>query len=272
MSKTLKYNVNHCFNLLSCFTKIYIFNVLCSGRNRQTGGQGGAGSSWGHGRWSSWPWPHPSARPLQPGPFYPPKKNPWGRYWGIRSPLGLSSGTGGLHWAGLEAEASTGHDEESGAPTGSLNNRFHFCAKEADESPWTTPTRQDKTRLKLFLRTGQDLKRHSWPDMWTGSTGTCSGLESAAAGGLESAACLPHELQVGLPHERQAGLDWAADSSGDFPTNGGLEGAADGGANFPTTGGLEGTADGGGLEGLAANGLVAIPPNSHANLQWAMVG
>ncbi len=29
-------------------------------------------------------------------------------------------------WAGLEAEASSGHDEESGALTGSLSNRFHF--------------------------------------------------------------------------------------------------------------------------------------------------
>ncbi len=27
-----------------------------------------------------------------------------------------------------------------------------------------------------------------------------------------------------------------------------------------------------GLKGLAASGLVAIPPNSHADLQWAMVG
>ncbi len=26
----------------------------------------------------SWPWPRPSARPLQPEPFYPPKKIPWG--------------------------------------------------------------------------------------------------------------------------------------------------------------------------------------------------
>ncbi len=51
----------------------------------------------------------PSARPLQPEPFYPPPKFP---------------GTG--TWAGLEAEASSGHDEESGALTGSLSNRFHF--------------------------------------------------------------------------------------------------------------------------------------------------
>ncbi len=29
-------------------------------------------------------------------------------------------------WAGLEAEASSGHDEESEALTGSLSNRFHF--------------------------------------------------------------------------------------------------------------------------------------------------
>ncbi len=26
----------------------------------------------------SWPWPRPSARPLQLEPFYPPKKIPWG--------------------------------------------------------------------------------------------------------------------------------------------------------------------------------------------------
>ncbi len=26
----------------------------------------------------SWPCPRPSARPLQPEPFYPPKKFPWG--------------------------------------------------------------------------------------------------------------------------------------------------------------------------------------------------
>ncbi len=53
-------------------------------------------------------------------------------------------------WAGLEAEASSGHDEESGALTGSLSIRFHFCDRGAqqeeppapDESPWT---RLDKT-------------------------------------------------------------------------------------------------------------------------------
>ncbi len=63
-----------------------------------------------------------------------------------------------------------------------------------------------KTRLKLFLRTQQDLKRHSWLDMWTGSMGTCSGLESAATGGIESAADLPQELKAGMPHELQVGL------------------------------------------------------------------
>ncbi len=34
-------------------------------------------------------------------------------------------------WAGLEAEASSGHDEESEALTGSLSNRFHFHDKGA---------------------------------------------------------------------------------------------------------------------------------------------
>ncbi len=55
-----------------------------------SGGHGGAGSSGGHGRWSSWPWPRPSAWPLQPEPFYPPpKKNSLGKLGGIRSPPGL---------------------------------------------------------------------------------------------------------------------------------------------------------------------------------------
>ncbi len=39
----------------------------------------------------SWPWPRPSARPLQPEPFYPPKKNSLGKLGGIRSPPGLDT-------------------------------------------------------------------------------------------------------------------------------------------------------------------------------------
>ncbi len=37
----------------------------------------------------SWPWPRPSARPLQPEPFSTPPKNSLGKLGGIRSPLGL---------------------------------------------------------------------------------------------------------------------------------------------------------------------------------------
>ncbi len=69
-----------------------------------------------------------SARPLQPELYYPPKKNPWGSLGGIRSPPGLSSGTGVLLGLSLEAEVLTGHDGsttallgldvESGALTG----------------------------------------------------------------------------------------------------------------------------------------------------------
>ncbi len=43
-------------------------------------------------------------------------------------------------WASLEAEASSGHDKESGALTGSLSNRFHLSDRSPDESPWTRPT------------------------------------------------------------------------------------------------------------------------------------
>ncbi len=38
-----------------------------------------------------WPWPRPSARPLQPGPMYPPKKKSMGQLGGIWSPLGLNT-------------------------------------------------------------------------------------------------------------------------------------------------------------------------------------
>ncbi len=40
----------------------------------------------------SWPWPRPSARPLQPEPFYPPQKKIFlGKLGGIRSPPGLDT-------------------------------------------------------------------------------------------------------------------------------------------------------------------------------------
>ncbi len=62
-------------------------------------------------------------------------------------------------WAGLEAEASSGHDKESGALTGSLSNRFHLCDREAggwnglcghnkrSRLPQTSLRGQDKTRF-----------------------------------------------------------------------------------------------------------------------------
>ncbi len=130
---------------------------------RGSGGHGSAGSSGGHGRWSLWPWPRsPRPGPYSQNPFTPPKKFP-GEVRGYKEPSGakqtgqyMDSPPGlntqeqdrtgqdsppGLNrqgqdrtahrnrkpsWAGLEAEASSGHDEESGALTGSLSNRFHF--------------------------------------------------------------------------------------------------------------------------------------------------
>ncbi len=48
-------------------------------RAEQTdGGQVEQGAQEAKAGGPSWPWPRPSARPLQPGPLYPPKKNPWG--------------------------------------------------------------------------------------------------------------------------------------------------------------------------------------------------
>ncbi len=47
-------------------------------RNRQTEAKEEQGAQEAKAGGPSWPWPRPLARPLQPGPLYPPKKNPWG--------------------------------------------------------------------------------------------------------------------------------------------------------------------------------------------------
>ncbi len=130
-----------------------------------SGGHGGAGSSGGHGRWSSGALASVlSARPLQPELLLPPpKKNFPGEVRGYQEPSGArhrqtvpdsppglniqeqdrtgqpsgakQTGTGQdrtAHrnqkpfWAGLEAEASSGHDQESEALTGSLSDRLHI--------------------------------------------------------------------------------------------------------------------------------------------------
>ncbi len=104
--------------------------------------------------WRSWelwrPWQvviHSSRNPSTP------QKISLGKLGGIRSPPGLDTqnstwqdrkGPPGPDkqdrtshrnqkpsWAGLEAEASSGHDMTSGALTGSLSNRFHLHDKGA---------------------------------------------------------------------------------------------------------------------------------------------
>ncbi len=85
---------------------------------------GGAGSSGGHGRWSE---RHSSRHHTTP-----PKRNPWGSY-GYQEPSGARQ-TGqdspqeqeALLGLSSYAEASFGHDGESGALPGSLSNRLHF--------------------------------------------------------------------------------------------------------------------------------------------------
>ncbi len=47
-------------------------------------------------------------------------------------------------WAGLEAEASSGHDEESGALTGSLSNRFHFGDRGGRRLEWPPWPQQEE--------------------------------------------------------------------------------------------------------------------------------
>ncbi len=64
-------------------------------RNRQTEAKVEQGAQEAKAGGPSWPWPRPSARPLQLGPLYPPKKNPWG-----------SSGVSGA----LRGETHSKHD------------------------------------------------------------------------------------------------------------------------------------------------------------------
>ncbi len=72
---------------------------------------------------------------LQPASYYPPKINPWGSY-GYQEPSGARQ-TGqdspqeqeALLGLSSYAEASFGHDGESGALPGSLSNRLHFSER-----------------------------------------------------------------------------------------------------------------------------------------------
>ncbi len=78
-----------------------------------SGGHGGVGSSGGHGRWCLWPWASvPSARPLQPEPFLPPKKISLGKLGGIRSPPGLNTDTGQDSPPGLGTQDKTFPQEQ----------------------------------------------------------------------------------------------------------------------------------------------------------------
>ncbi len=98
------------------------------------------------------PWPRsPRPGPYSRNSYYPPKKISLGKWGGIRSPPGLNRQDSTKQdrnalqgqtdrtahrnqkpsWAGLEAEASSGHDQESEALTGSLSDRLHIRDKGA---------------------------------------------------------------------------------------------------------------------------------------------
>ncbi len=133
------------------------------GRAGSSEAHGCAGSSGGHGRWSLWPWP----RPTRPSHYSrnsttppPKKKKNHGAAYGVSGALrGYPQEQGALLGLGLEAEAFTGHEVESGALTGSLSNRFHIHDRRGrrlglasvaitrgapNESPWTRPTWHDQ--------------------------------------------------------------------------------------------------------------------------------
>ncbi len=135
----------------------------------------GARSSGGHGRWSFMAVASSLGQATPAGTLLPPKKKFPGEVRGIRSPPGLDKQDRTSHrnqkpsWAGLAAEASSGHDEESGALTGSLSNRFHINDREAggwnglrghktrSRLPQTSLQGQDRQDLiKMFLWAQQD--------------------------------------------------------------------------------------------------------------------
>ncbi len=121
-----------------------------------------------------------------------------GRRVGIRTPPGLTQEQETLLGLGLDAEVHSGHDI-----TGPLSNRFHFCDRRGrrlcDHSqgsrlpPMSLHGHDRQTDgLKLFLWALKRLKpclHGTWNgtpgcDVWTGSVGPYSRLESAAVGGL----------------------------------------------------------------------------------------
>ncbi len=137
-----------------------------------------------------------SARPLQPEPSTPPKKNPWGSYWGIRSCLGLSSGKGahlGLAWK--------------------LRLLLGMTRSQPSQG-------------------GQHLQKHVSMGHRTTLLAVICGLESAAAGGLGWASdggVNERTVDGGVDFLVDGGLEGAAASGFGIPADGGLEGAVDGG-------------------------------------------
>ncbi len=80
------------------------------------GGHGGAGSSGGHGRWSSGALASVlSARPLQPELLYPPQKISLGKLGGIRSPPWLNTQHDSTKH---DRNALQGQTDRTGQPTG----------------------------------------------------------------------------------------------------------------------------------------------------------
>ncbi len=91
-----------------------------------SGDHGGAGSSGGHGRWSLGPLAStPSARPLQPEPYYPPQKNSMGKWGVIRSPPGLNRQDSTKHdRTALQGQTDrTGQNTTTGKPSRARQTR-----------------------------------------------------------------------------------------------------------------------------------------------------
>ncbi len=122
----------------------------------------------------------PRPGPYSQNSYYPPQKFPWGSE-GVSEPSGAKQ-TGQYKtrqerppgpdrqdrtahrnrkpsWAGLEAEASSGHDKESGALTGSLSNRFHFGPRRVSVDM------TDKI-VKMFLWARHDIHTALLAHLW----------------------------------------------------------------------------------------------------------
>ncbi len=107
----------------------------------------------------SWPWPHPSARPLQPEPFYPPPPNFPGEVRGYQEP----SGARHRHRTGQPSGAKhTGQNSPpgTGSPPGLARKRRLLLGMTRSQGPSQGPSATASTSATRGQAAGNGLCGH----------------------------------------------------------------------------------------------------------------